>query len=251
VIATLSGVLAASLLGSLHCAGMCGPLAAIASAPSAPVQVTREQTPLRRHLAAELSLATIYNLGRLVAYAALGAIAGSLGRVLELGGALVGVQRVAAIVSGLVLILAGLIVAAQWFGLSKSTFSLPSGLTSKLTRIHATASRLPAAVRAAIIGLLSAALPCGWLYAFVTAAAGTAHPLDGALVMTAFWLGTVPVMTSVGVGLRRLAAPLRRHVPIATAIVMIVAGVACVGWRSWPILSRPAAEPTCPLCHPE
>ncbi|MBL8761617.1 MAG: sulfite exporter TauE/SafE family protein [Phycisphaerae bacterium] len=251
MIATLTGVLAASLLGSLHCAGMCGPLAAIASSPSAPVQLTHDHAPLRRRLLAELSLATIYNLARLVAYAALGAIAGSLGRVLELGGTLVGVQRVAAIASGLVLIVAGLVVAAQWLGLSKSVFSLPAWLTSKLSRLHAAASRLPAGARAALIGLLSAALPCGWLYAFVTAAAGTAHPLDGSLVMAAFWLGTVPVMTGVGVGIRRLAAPLRRHVPIASAIVMIVAGVACVGWRSWPILSTHAAEPVCPLCHPE
>lgn len=251
MIATLSGVLAASLLGSLHCAGMCGPLAAIAAAPSAPVQLTRENAPLRANLLAEFSLATIYNIARLAAYAALGAIAGSIGGVLELGGALVGVQRVAAIVSGTVLIVAGLVVAAQWFGLSKSVFSLPTWLTSRLSHVHAAASRLPAAVRAAMIGVLSAALPCGWLYAFVTAAAGTANPVDGALLMAAFWLGTVPVMTGVGLGVRRLSAPLRRHVPIATAIVMIIAGMACVGWRSWPILSRPAAEPTCPLCHPD
>ncbi|MBE7450024.1 MAG: sulfite exporter TauE/SafE family protein [Kofleriaceae bacterium] len=44
-----------------------------------------------------------------------------------------------------------------------------------------------ARARAALLGLLSAALPCGWLWAFVVVAAGTGSPVGGALVMTAFW----------------------------------------------------------------
>lgn len=81
--------------------GTRGPLAAIALPPpdwGASHCARAVAAPSPPH---SLSLATIYNLGRLAAYAALGAIAGSLGRA-RTRRVLVGVQRVAAIVSGLV-----------------------------------------------------------------------------------------------------------------------------------------------------
>ena len=49
--------------------------------------------------------------------------------------------------------------------------------------------------------------------------------------MAAFWAGTLPVMVGVGVGLQRLAGPLRRHVPTMTAAVLIVVGLVTVMGR--------------------
>jgi len=115
--------------------------------------------------------------------------------------------------------------------------------------------------RAALLGLLTAALPCGWLYAFVLAAAGTGGAAGGALLMVAFWIGTVPMLAGVAALARPLAARLGRHRPLITAAALVVLGLAAIGLRA-PMLAHgvpaassteaPAAGPTlpdAPPCH--
>ena len=70
--------------------------------------------------------------------------------------------------------------------------------------------------RALSIGLLTAFLPCGWLYLFALKAAGTGSPFEGALFMIAFWLGSVPALVLVGVGVQTLARLLGRRLPLVT-----------------------------------
>jgi sulfite exporter TauE/SafE len=86
-------------------------------------------------------------------------------------------------------------------------------------------------VRAGALGLLTTLLPCGWLYAFVVTAAGTGHPARGALVMTAFWLGTLPVMIGVGLGAQRMFGPLRRRLPVVSAAALVVIGLLSIGGK--------------------
>ena len=82
-----------------------------------------------------------------------------------------------------------------------------------------------------MLGLLTGLLPCGWLYAFVIAAAATGTAAAGALTMAVFWAGTLPVMLTLGLGLERLTGPLRRHVPTLTALALIVVGAITVAAR--------------------
>ena len=91
-------------------------------------------------------------------------------------------------------------------------------------------------VRALGTGLFSTLLPCGWLYAFVVTAAGTGSWALGAATMAAFWVGTLPILAVIGVGVRRLAGPLRRYVPAVTALVLVAVGLMTVAGR----LSVPA-----------
>jgi sulfite exporter TauE/SafE len=49
--------------------------------------------------------------------------------------------------------------------------------------------------------------------------------------MTVFWLGTLPVMATLGVGVARLAGPLRRHVPVLCAVALVVVGILAVTGR--------------------
>jgi sulfite exporter TauE/SafE len=49
--------------------------------------------------------------------------------------------------------------------------------------------------------------------------------------MTVFWLGTLPVMATLGLGVARIAGPLRRHVPALCAVALIVVGVLAVTGR--------------------
>jgi sulfite exporter TauE/SafE len=218
-------VLSASLLGSLHCVGMCGPLLALAGGP--------------RGQGGRAGLLTAYHLGRLSAYAALGALAGALGAALDLSGQAFGLQRLALGLTGALMLLFGAVQLASAFGLLAGPAGLPGGLLPAGLRERARGSfarlaprlgRWPRALRPLGLGLLSAFLPCGWLYAFVALAAGQGGPLPGALVMAAFWLGGLPALSVFSLLVGRLLASRRRLVPlVSAAALMMVGALALVG----------------------
>ncbi len=209
----IAAVLIASLLGSAHCAGMCGAFLAFAVAgvegPAPP----------------QILLQGAYNLGRLVTYLALGAAAGAIGQAVDLGGACAGIARLAALLAGAVMVGFGVVSVLRVLGVRTGRAPVPAWLRELATRGHRAALARPPVARAAMIGLLTTLLPCGWLYAFVVTAAGTADPWLGVLTMGAFWLGTLPVMVGLGAGVRALAGPLRRHLPLLTSILLVAVGL--------------------------
>ena len=90
--------------------------------------------------------------------------------------------------------------------------------------------------RAFCTGLLTAFLPCGWLYMFASYAAGTGSPLWGGLFMAAFWLGSVPALMLAGVGLQGFARMLGRRLPWVTASAIAGLGVVMiVVWVQSPV----------------
>jgi hypothetical protein len=219
--ALIATVLGASLLGSAHCASMCGGFVAF-YAGSGPG--LRRRGSLLAHAA--------YNGGRLVVYAALGAAAGLLGAALDTtGGVLLGVQRTTAIVSGALITLWGLAALLEALGVPVLRLGAPRALRSLAGRGISAVAAAPPLLRALVIGLATGLLPCGWLYAFLVTAAGTGSALGGAALMAVFWTGTLPAMVGVGIGLQALAGPLRRHIPVACATAMIVVGLLAVGGR--------------------
>lgn len=221
---TITGVLFASLLGSLHCVAMCGPLVGMHGG------------------ARSLRLALMHSLGRLATYVSLGALAGLIGGAVNLAGSLAQVQHAASIVAGLVIVGWGVhaigIARGWWRGGRADGALFRRGLVELRTRTAST--------RAALTGVLTGLLPCGWLWAFVITAAGTGHALDGSLVMFAFWLGTVPAM----IGVLRIAGPaiaaLRARLPVITACVLIALGVVTLAarWRDAGVRGV-----TAPHCH--
>ena len=92
-------------------------------------------------------------------------------------------------------------------------------------KAHGLASKLTPVKRSLVIGLMTGLLPCGWLYAFAIVAAGTAHPLAGAITMAVFWIGTLPVMVAVGTGVQTLSGTLGRYIPGAMAVAIVTMGV--------------------------
>lgn len=213
-------VLVASVLGSLHCAGMCGPFLLFAVG-------TDDDTPRRG-----LSVHAAYHLGRLCTYITLGIIAGAVGRALDLGGTAVGLGRVAAVLSGALMIGFGVVATMRVLGAGVPRLGAPKVMQRLVRQGNRLAFTLEPTQRALVVGLLTTLLPCGWLYAFAVMAAGTADPLLGGLTMAVFWLGTLPVMISLGVGLRALTGPLRKHVPLVTSVMVVVVGVATVLGRA-------------------
>ena len=208
-------VAAASLLGSVHCAGMCGGFVAIAG----------DGVTGRMRLLSQLA----YNAGRLVSYAALGAAAGALGHAVDLAGNAAGIGRTAALISGAIMIVWGLgaLLETQGVRIVRGRKLVPPLLIAFLASLR----RRPPLWRALTLGLATTLLPCGWLYAFAMTAAGTASPVSGALLMTAFWAGNLPILLGLGVIVSAAVGKIRKYVPVLSAAVIFCVGLFTVTLR--------------------
>ncbi len=217
----ISTVLVASLVGSTHCAGMCGGFVAFYAGTGNDARGFAKSFP---HLA--------YHGGRGLTYVLLGALAGGLGGALNLAGNLAGVQAAAAVLAGSVMVLWGAVALARALGLRLPAAPVPQRILRAYGAVMRKLQGKPPVLRAGLLGLASALLPCGWLYAFVVTAAGTGHAGYGALAMAAFWLGTVPLLVGLGVGVQQLAGPLRAHLPKLSAVALVVVGMLAVTHRA-------------------
>ncbi len=167
----------------------------------------------------------LYHLARLSSYALVGSVAGLVGQAVDAGGTLAGVQRAAAMLAGLCVALVGVSMLMRARGVEASGVAMPAWAARVMSRLQALAVQLPPDRRAAAIGALTPLLPCGWLWAFVAVAAGAGGMLMGALVMSAFWLGTLPALLLVGVGAALLGAERRRWSSALAGVLMVVVGV--------------------------
>ncbi len=217
MIALLGSILASSLLGSPHCAAMCGGFACFyAGTPG---------TGTHR-------LATIaYHGGRLISYLLLGASAGAIGAGVDAAGRLAGATRTAAVLAGLLMASWGAVTILRTLGLRLPGVTATGRLRGLLHGAMRHIQQRPPVTRAAVLGLVTTLLPCGWLYVFVATAGGTGTPWEGALVMAVFWLGTVPMLAGLGVAVQRLSGPMRRRLPVMTAAAMVVIGLLTAAGR--------------------
>lgn len=216
MIALVGSVLAASLLGSAHCAGMCGGFVCFYAADG--------RARVWAHVA--------YHGGRLLSYVALGLAAGAIGAGVTHAGMLVGISRGATIVAGALMVLWGGARLLEAFGAKwpARLGRVPAGAGPVAHALRAVAGR-PPVERAFVLGLATTLLPCGWLYAFVATAAGTGAPLQGALVMAVFWVGTLPALAAVGLAARGAFGPLSRRLPALTALAVLVLGALTLAGR--------------------
>lgn len=230
---TAAGAFAAGLATSLHCAGMCGPL--VCSLGSLKNQQADPQTS-----------AALYHIGRLVSYASLGAIAGSLGRW-----PLTGITGSPAMVLPWVLV-AVLVVMALGGSIK---LPRPAFLTKWAIRTRFSLARIPARRGALALGLMTPLLPCGPLYLMLGIALVSGSALRGMEFMLAFTLGTIPLLWlaqhQFGFWQQRMTPATMSRVRRVTAL----AGALLVLTR---MQSLPSASPTqpedpptveCLLCH--
>ncbi len=185
----LLATLFSSLVGSLHCVGMCTPFAILSMGPAG-----------SRQSKSAVRLAS-YHLGRLVTYLALGtaiAILSSIGSFVignvffKMIGWLVGFMMVSLGVTRLFAVYGQRVPVRHSRWLQQW-----AGVVVKLRRSYAGG---PYWLGAFLWGLTSTLLPCGWLYIFVMAAA-TAPGFGMSLaMMVAFWLGTLPLLSTVAWG---------------------------------------------------
>jgi sulfite exporter TauE/SafE len=189
--------------GSLHCAGMCGPIV-LAMPAVGPNLVTQ--------VAGRLA----YNGGRLVTYGLLGVIFGFVGEMLSM----VGVQRWVSVGAG-ALILLGLFawpLRGSTALIARPVARLKSALGS-LLKHRSIGSHF-------LFGGLNGLLPCGLVYVACAAAAATGSILSGVQFMLVFGLGTVPMMFGLGLAGRflhaRLQGRVQRVIPVALGVMAVL-----------------------------
>lgn len=223
----VSSVLTASMLGSLHCVGMCGGLVTLYAGQSLKAGQNLNPSSAQRAPEAipEWQLHLGYNLGRLTIYLTLGAVAGLIGAGLNLAGTLLSFQDTAARLAGAWMIVWGLHTLGRSVNLLPELPNPLRSLVKQTFPMYQWLGRHPGIFSSFGTGLLSAVLPCGWLYLFVGAAAGAGSALEGAAVMGIFWAGTVPAMASLGLVVRRISGALRSKLPVAAALLLVCAGL--------------------------
>lgn len=210
------GVLVASLLGSVHCGAMCGAFTCLYAPPG-------KAGGAWSHAA--------YNLGRLVSYTLLGLVAGAAGARTNALGEQAGMAQLAGVVAGVLMIAWAMGVFAASLG-ARLPFTLaPEWAKRTFGTVLVAARHRSARTRALLVGLVTTLLPCGWLYTFVVVAGGTGGALRGASVMVAFWLGTVPIMVTVGWTAARALRPVARRLPLVSAALVLALGVLSVAGK--------------------
>lgn len=193
------------LVGNFHCAGMCGPIAIA--------------LPLNNHSWQTRLLGSfLYNLGRTLTYAALGALFGLVGQ----GIALAGFQQGLSIAMGAIMILLVLFpnLFKNPFQTEKGLFRLVGGVKAQLRKLFSISS-YPSLF---FIGLLNGLLPCGLVYFAIVGALASGSVLMGTAYMVLFGLGTIPIMLAIPVLGNVLTGQLRRRLTSAIPVLMIAVG---------------------------
>ena len=217
----------AGFVGSVHCFAMCGGISGLAAASA-----------LEKSLRHQLRLALAYNAGRLLSYAALGALVATAGKTLVTGiPALASPVRIAA---GILILLIGLQIA---FNLRLLQIIERTGgvVWQKIAPLAKNLLPVSTGTQAIALGLLWGLLPCGLVYSVLLLSASTASPVDGAVAMLAFGAGTLPAMLGTGLTAARLSQWLaRRNVRLAAGLLVIIAGILTI---AFPAILITVSEP--------
>ena len=223
-----------AFLGSFgHCVGMCGGIVVAYSS----IKLGGE--PSKGYQAAAHLL---YSLGRVTTYTTLGAIFGYIGGVITFNNIANGVLL---IVAGIAMVLAGLSLLGKikFLTIIEHSFSSSRFYKDAFKKILNSKSLFSFY----LLGLLNGLLPCGFVYFFAIAAASTASPLYGALVMFIFGIGTIPAMFGLGF-LTSLASSssFRNMMMSLSSIAVILYGIFTL-YNGYTYISNP--QKTVQQCH--
>ena len=214
------------LMGSFHCAGMCGPIAF--------------SLPLRGNTFTEkLTGGVLYNLGRTIMYGAIGGIFGLIGQ----GFKLIGLQQWISIVMGVLLILS---VVFPYFTKGKRIIKIDF-ITTPVRKAIQRLFSMRSYGGLFLIGVFNSLLPCGLVYMAIAGAIAVGGVYYGMLYMILFGLGTLPMMLAISILGNVLSISVRNklnkvipYMVVFIAIIFIFRGL-CLGI---PYLSPPKEKLT-------
>jgi sulfite exporter TauE/SafE len=194
------------LVGSLHCIGMCGPIAIA--------------LPIGKKSWGRRAFGSFtYNIGRTITYALLGGIFGLLGKGIEVAG----LQQWASIIVGAIMILS--VIAPSLFRNKARFENLISGysgrLIGKFRKLFAVSS-IPSLF---LIGLLNGLLPCGLVYVAIAGAINTNDVASGIIYMIIFGVGTIPVMLTIPLVGNLIGKQIRKKFSWVVSTFIILLGI--------------------------
>jgi len=201
------------LFGASHCLVMCGGIAAAAG----------QADPHHR-----LRGALLFNIGRVSSYTLAGLIVGALG--LWLADLHTQIGLVLRSIAGLMLMLMGLYVArwAMWLTriehLGRGIWSIAQPVAQKRMGRSDPLSQW-------LLGALWGWLPCGLIYSTLSWVAASADPLNGALAMLGFGLGTLPAIFSASMASVFLMGIINRK------SIRVIAGTLLFGYGVFTLIS--------------
>lgn len=187
--------------GSVHCLGMCGPLAfAVPSRYSNWWMVLLDKM--------------LYQLGRILSYCLLGVLVGLVGRQLWMSG----LQQFISVVSGILILAAG---ASRIFKIKTPGVS-PGGF-GFFHKVFSYALKHKA--NHLITGMLNGFLPCGFVYLALAGAVTAGDTVDAVRYMALFGIGTLPLMLVATFGFGLIGPLFRRRINQAVPYFMVCLGV--------------------------
>ena len=193
------------VIGSLHCVGMCGPIA---------FALPYDRT---KWFPAFLSNYT-YQIGRIITYGLLGLAIGFVGR----GFSLSGIQQPLSIGIGVVMMTLVVFPRIKFLNNFSGKITIKVGKLKQLLGIY----MMKKSYRALLItGLVNGLLPCGLVYMALLGALGMSTPVNASLFMILFGLGTFPLMFLVGYLGNVLKPNFRAKIQKAIPILVFCMGV--------------------------
>jgi uncharacterized protein len=198
--------LATGLVGSLHCIGMCGPIAVA--------------LPLGKKSWSFKTLGGLsYNMGRSLTYGMLGAVFGLLGQGIQLAG----LQQWASIIIGVIMIVSVIFPAV--FRTKFNPDKIFTGYAARLIGRFRKLFQKSSLSNLFFIGLLNGLLPCGLVYVAIAGAITTNSIAGGIFYMVIFGLGTIPVMLAISLAGNLVGTGIRRKLRGAVSVFIVVLGV--------------------------
>ncbi len=190
------------LFGSIHCIGMCGPLAFA-------IPITENKWWLI------ITDKILYNLGRVITYTILGLLIGFIGKQLWI----YGLQQGVSLLSGLLIIMAGL---TRLFKIRLEGSKFLSAVTRPVNTLLSYALRHHSGHF--IIGIVNGLLPRGFVYLALAGALNTSSPVTSAQFMFWFGAGTFPLMLLATISSGFIGPIVRRRINRVIPYVMVCLG---------------------------
>lgn len=194
------------IMGSFHCAGMCGPIAIA--------------LPLHGNsVGGKILGGSLYNLGRTITYVIMGTLFGMLGQ----GLALIGFQQKISVVMGSLMIISVLFPALfrNQYSLEKSWSRLVGKLKTTIGKMFSIRSYQSLF----FIGMLNGLLPCGLVYMALAGAIGTGSAALGTLYMLLFGMGTIPMLLAISLAGNLLSLTVRKRINRLIPILVVLVGI--------------------------
>ncbi len=189
MLSSLLSAFAVGLLGGVHCVGMCGGIVSTLS-----FGLPRES---RIRLSAMVPFQLAYNLGRIFSYIMAGTLMGGMGLLLAQALPLYLAQKALYIMAGLFMIALGLYLGGWWFGLTRLE-QVGGRIWHHLEPVGKRLMPVRNWRQAFVLGLVWGWIPCGLVYSMLLWTVSAGGVWQGAALMLAFGLGTLPNLLLMG-----------------------------------------------------